>query len=1045
MNQFLFPQKKTSLFVILVALFGFNCSILKGEARNGIKEVGKSIDNQQVVAKSILVNGTVIGTDKIPIPGVLVQVEGTDIAIVTDIDGHYNINVPDKKAVLVFKFLGYEDTKVIVGNQININVTLKESLTELDEVTVVGFGIQKKLSVIGSIENLEPTQLQLGTNRSLSNNLAGQLSGVVAVQRSGEPGKDNADIWIRGISTFAGNSSPLVLVDGVERSLNDMDPAEIESFTILKDASASAMYGVRGANGVILINTKRGVIGRPKVSLRVETALSEPTKLPKFVDAATYMEVMNYIAGDAGKTQDQYPFTQDRINKTRSGYDPDLYPNVNWIDEITRDYASNQRVNLSVNGGSELLRYSLVASIYNEKGIMERDKSQSWNGSTRLTRYNVRSNVDVDLTKTTLLRVNIGGYMQNLNKANHDTQDLFNVAFNALPYVHPTKYSSGEIPVKDGNPNPWALATQTGFQRIYDTKLESLLSLEQDFRFLLPGLKAKATFAFDSYSNSTVTRGKEPTYYNAATGRNNDGDLILSIYKYGQDFLGHEATGAYGNKSTYLEFQLNYSQNFGLNYIDALFLYNQRSYDDGGKLPYRNQGIAGRLSYSYNRRYITEFNFGYNGSENFAKGKRFGFFPSVALGWVLSEESFMESVKEIISKAKIRGSYGIVGNDKINGRRFAYITTLGTNNGYTWGTDGNIHYTGREEGEKGVSDLTWETVSKANLGFELGLFNHVDLNVDLYMEHRKNIFMQRSTIPGNAGFINSVWANYGKVDNKGIDISLDAHRQFGKDLFLSVRGSFTYAKNEIKEKDEMPTVVGTYRSYTGQSVSTLYGLRALGLFTEDDFADVNKGTLKEGIPTQSYSNVRPGDIRYQDMNGDGVINDEDKGPIGGTENPQIVYGFGAYGRYKNFDLSIFMQGVGKTSRIIGSDLFIPGSGSGVLGNIWSNYADRWTTENPSQDVFFPRLSESTSLNNKQPSTWWKKDMSFLRVKNIEFGYNFASDITKKIGAGSARLFISGNNLFCFSNFKLWDPEIGANDGLIYPAMRTFSVGFDITF
>lgn len=1031
--------KKRLFLLILIILCPISCLLAIEEIR---PVAGKTPSD---IPKTIKVNGTVIDKDKLSVPGVVISVKGTQAGTITDLDGNYFIDVPSKESILVFQLIGYKKQEIKVGNQININVTLEEDVTELDEAVVVGYGTQKKLSVIGSIENLDPAQLQVGTNRSFSNNLAGQLAGVIGVQRSGEPGKDNADIWIRGISTFSGSSSPLILVDGIERSMNDMDPAEIESFTILKDASASAVYGVRGANGVILINTKRGTVGKPKVSVRVETALSEPTKLPNFIDAASYMEVMNSIAMDTDNINPKLPFSQDQINKTRSGYDPDLYPNVNWIDAITRDFASNQRVNLGVNGGSDILRYSLVASVFNERGIMENDSKQSWDGSTRLTRYNVRSNVDVDITKTTLLRVNIGGYMQNLNKANHDTEDLFNVAFNTLPYAHPTIYSSGEIPRKDGNQNPWALATQTGFQRIYDTKLESMVAVEQNLRFLLPGLKAKLTFAFDSYSNSTVTRGKEPTYYNTATGRDDDGNLILKVYKYGQDFLGHSATGTYGNKSTYIESTFTYNQNFGRNYIDAMLLYNQRSYDDGDKLPYRNQGIAGRFSYSYDRRYIGEFNFGYNGSENFAKGKKFGFFPSIALGWMVSEESFMEPVKDVLSKTKVRMSYGIVGNDRINGRRFAYITTLGTNSGYTWGTNGDVSYTGREEGEKGVSNLTWETVTKTNLGFELGFFNNVDLNIDLYSEHRKNIFMQRTTVPGSAGFINSVWANYGKVDNKGMDISLNAHKQLSKDWFVSLRGSFTYARNKIKEIDEMPQVVGTYRSYTGQSVSTLYGLRAIGLFTEDDFADVNAGILKDGIPNQLYSKVRPGDIRYLDMNNDGIIDDQDKAPIGGTENPQIVYGFGTYARFRNLDLSVFVQGVAKTHRIIGSDLFIPGSGSGVLGNIHSNYADRWTVENPSQDVFYPRLSESTSLNNKQPSTWWKKDMSFLRIKNIEVGYNFPKRIIEKMNVGNARLFLSGNNLFCISGFKLWDPEIGANDGLIYPPMRTFSVGFDITF
>lgn len=997
-------------------------------------------------AKKIRINGTVIDKEKNPLPGVNVQIKGVPGGTITDIDGHFYMEVPSKESILSFTYIGFDPQDVKVGSNISFNIILQENVKALEEVVVVGYGTQKKISVVGSVVNLEPSKLQIGTSRSLSNNLSGQLAGVIGVQRSGEPGYDNADIWIRGISTFNGSSNPLVLVDGVERSLNDMDPAEIESFSILKDASASAVYGVRGANGVILINTKRGVVGKPKVSVRFESAMSQPTQLPDFVDAATYMEIMNSIALDSGTSADKLPFAENRINKTRSKYDPDLYPNVNWIDAITKSHASNNRVNIGVNGGSNVLRYSLVASIFHENGIMERDKRQSWDSSTRLTRYNVRSNVDVDVTKTTLFRVNIGGYMQNLNKAVHSTDDLFNVAFNTLPYVHPTIYSTGEIPIKDGNQNPWALSTQKGFKRTYDTKLESLIAIEQNLKFLLPGLKAKVMFAFDSYSNSAEVRSKSPRYYNTASGRDDDGNLILTIANKGDDFLNNSATGTYGNKSTYLETTVAYNQVFGRHYVDAMLLYNQRSYDVGDKLPYRNQGMAGRFSYSYDRRYIGEFNFGYNGSENFARGKKFGFFPSVAIGWMLSEENFMKSLKDVLTNAKLRVSYGIVGNDHINGRRFAYITTLGSNKGYSWGTNAEIAHNGREEGQKGVSDLTWETVSKANIGMEIGLFNNIQLQVDLYQEHRKNIFMQRTTIPGSAGFTNAPWANYGKVDNKGIDVSIEANKQFNSKWSGSLRGSFTYAKNTIKEIDEAPQIVGTYRSYTGQSVSTLYGLKASGLFTEDDFINVENGVLKPEIAVPSYNNkIRPGDIKYMDMNHDGIINDEDKAPIGGTEVPQIVYGLGGYLRYRNIDLSVFLQGVADTYRIIGNDVFIPGSGGGVLGNIYSNYSDRWTTENPSQDVFYPRLSSSTNENNKQPSTWWKKDMSFLRVKNIEIGYNFPKEIIQKIGASNARLFLSGNNLFCFSKFNMWDPELGANDGLQYPAMKTVSVGFDLTF
>lgn len=1004
-------------------------------------------------AAPIRVSGTVRTQAKEPVVGATVTLKDGNKGVITDSEGHFYIEVPSKESVLVFRYVGYFSQEVRVGNQININVYLKEEVTELEAAVVVGYGVQKKASVVGAIETIAPKQLQLGTNRSISNNLAGQLSGIIGVQRSGEPGNDNADIWIRGIATFKGNTSPLVLVDGVERSLDNIDPAEIESFSILKDASASAVYGVRGANGVIIINTKRGSIGKPQVNIRYEAAISQPTKLPEFVDAPTYMTIMNDIAKDAGKTV--LPFTAEQISKTRSGYDPELYADVNWIDAITKDYASNQRVNVDVNGGSEILRYSLVASVFNEKGIMERDSQQSWDGSTKLTRYNVRTNVDVDITKTTQLRINIGGYMQQMNKANHDNADLFNVAFNTPPYVHPTIYSTGEIPIKDGNQNPWALATQTGFQRIYDTNLESFVSLDQDLKFITKGLRAKLLFSFDSYNRSYVIRGKNPTYYNAATGRDDDGHLILTPNSYGQEFLDYDLGADYGTKSTYLEFALSYNREFGDHSVDILGLYNQRNYDTGLKLPIRNQGFAGRFSYSYKMRYIGEFNFGYNGSENFAKGHRFGFFPSIAAGWYLSEEPFMKALKPVLSKVKFRVSYGLVGNDKLyqdsgsssvsDDLRFAYITRLMESTGYAWGSNAEDVHVGRQEGFIGIPDLTWETSAKTNVGLELGFMDCINLNVDIFQEKRKDILIQRGTLPGSAGFIVDPWANYGSVENHGVELSLEMNKQFNKNWFGSFRGTFTYARSKITEMDEPIKVLNTYRSYTGKPVSTLSGLEAVGLFTEDDFEDVASGTLKAGIPVHTYATVRPGDIRYKDQNGDGAITDEDVMPIGGTEIPQIVYGFGGLIRYRNFEFVVFAQGVAQAYRVIGGDLFLPGSGAGVLGNIYSNYTDSWSVKNPSQDVFYPRFSDGPNLNNNQPSTWWKKNMSFLRIKTIELGYYLPESAMRKIGVSGARVFFSGNNLFCFSKFKLWDPELDTDNGLLYPPMRTFSAGLEFTF
>ena len=992
--------------------------------------------------KGIRVSGTVIDKEKNTLPGVNIMVKGSSGGTITDIDCLFYIEVPDKCSILVITYVGFNTQEIPVGNDINFNITLLEDVEALDEVVVVGYGNQKKLSVIGSVQTLEPAKLQVGSSRSMSNNLAGQLAGVIAVQPSGEPGYDNSNFWIRGISSFSGNTSPLVLVDGVERSLNDIDPAEIESFSVLKDASASAMYGVRGANGVILINTKRGSVSAPSVNLRVEQSIQAPTKLPQFIGAAEYMSLLNTLQSDPNKRL----FTKDQILKTYYGYDKDLYPDVDWIDAITKDYANSTRANLTVSGGTEILRYSLTASLYHENGIMGSDKTLPYDTQSKLNRYNIRANVDLDLTKTTLLRFNVGGYLQNLRKSRSSTDELFQAAFETPPFVHPAVYSDGTIPrVSNTRKNPWAMNTQNGYYRGGKSKLESLFSLEQNLKMITPGLKMKMTFAFDTYNENFVTRGKEPDYYSVAKSRNDEGELVHSILSYGSEFLDHSSNANYGNQSTYLEAAVTYNRTFDKHALDALFLYNQRSYDWGDVQPNRTQGIAGRLSYTFDRRYISEFNFGYNGSENFAKGKRFGFFPSVAIGWLISEESFMRNLQEDITKLKLRASVGSVGNDNIGGRRFAYITTINSNSsGYHFGYTDSNYYTGIQEGEVGVSDLTWEKALKMNIGLELGLWNELDVQLDFFKEKRTSIFMQRSTIPTQAGFVSNPYANYGKVNNQGYDLSVTYNKRFNDDWAMSLRGTVTYAKNEILEKDEPESVKGTYRSITGRSINTLWGLQAERLFTEDDFIN---GELKPGIPKPELgTEVRPGDIKYVDMNDDGVITEADEGYIGGTKDPRMVYGFGGNLNYKQWDFSFFFQGSADAYRVIGgSDYFIPGSGQGVLGNVYDNYTDCWTEKNPSQDVFWPRLSESTNTNNNRASTWWKKDMSFLRLKSIELGYSIPQSVTRKIHAKSIRFFVSGNNLFYLSKFKLWDPELDTVDGLKYPSMRSLMVGFDLNF
>ena len=1024
----------------------FLCSLLLMPGVGaGVTTISAALPNVvQQQQKGIKASGTVVDNENNPLIGATVTVKGTKTIAITDMDGHFYIDVPNKNSVLVFNYLGFKPQEVKVGSDINFNIQLKEDAVSADEVVVVGYGNQKKLSVIGSIQTLDPGNLQMGSSRSMSNNLAGQLAGVIAYQPSGEPGYDNSQFWIRGISTFgAGGSSPLVLVDGVERSLNDIDPAEIESFSVLKDASASAMYGVRGANGVIIINTKRGSVAKPSIDFRFEQAITKPTKLPEFIGAAEYMTLLNNLCSDPSKRM----FTKDQIMKTYTGYDKDLYPDVDWIDAITKDYATSTRGNMTVSGGTNILRYSLTASVYHETGIMETDDTLPYDTGSKLTRFNMRANVDLDLTKTTLLRFNVGGYLQNLRKAKSSTDNVFTHAFETPPFVHPAIYSDGTIPKASANrANPWAESTQQGYYRGTRSKLESLFQLEQNLKMITPGLKFKATFAFDTYNENFVTRGKDPTYYGVAKSRGDEGELIHSVLSYGSEFLDHSSNANYGNNSTYLEFSLGYNHTFAKKHaVDALFLYNQRSYDWGDIQPKRSQGIAGRLSYTFDRRYVGEFNFGYNGSENFAKGHRFGFFPSLALGWIISEEKFMRNSADWLTLLKLKGSIGKVGNDDIGGRRFAYITTINTGaSGYHFGYAGDYWRQGYSEGEVGVNNLTWETSTKTNVGIELGLWNEFNLQFDYFYEHRTNIFMQRKTIPTQAGFLSNPYANYGVVDNSGVDGTVTWNHKFGKDLRVALRANFTYAKNEVKEYDEPESVKGTYRSLTGRSIGTLWGLQAERLYTDDDFEN---GKLKAGIPTPNIGSVvRPGDIKYRDMNDDGVIDAKDEGYIGGTTTPRIVYGFGGNVEYKNFDFSFFFQGTGQSYRIIGgTQYFIPGSGQGVMGNVYANYKDCWTEENPSQDVFWPRLSESTNPNNNYASTWWKKDMSFLRLKSIELGYTLPRSITKAICSNNIRFFVSGNNLFYISKFKLWDPELDTADGLKYPSMRSVMFGFQLNF
>lgn len=996
--------------------------------------------------KTKRIAGRVIDVNGEALVGVNIRIKGTDVGTVSDVNGEYSL-LSGANDVVVVTYVGYDSKEYsasLLGE--GSQIILDESQQEMKEVMVVAYGTQKRASVVGAITSVEPGKLNISATRSLSNDLAGNVAGIIGVQRSGEPGYDNSEFWIRGISSFSGSQSPLVLVDGIERSLNDIDIAEIESFSVLKDASASAVYGVRGANGVIIITTKRGYAGKTRINVTVEHSVTQPAQLPQFLNAANYVTLMNNInIQDLGYQL----YSDEVVEKYRTGYDRELYPDVNWIDAITNNNANNTRASFELSGGTEKLRYSFVGAYYNESGITTTDPSKEWNSAINLNRFNLRTNVDMNVTKTTLLTFNIGGYLQRRNAPMASIDNVFNIAFQAPPHIVPVQYDDGKIGRPKTSENPWALLTQTGFQRDAKSKMESIFAIEQDLKFILPGLKAKGVFSFDYFSNNGVRRFGNPPYYDAPSGRDPEtGELIFTTTPTdGDEFLYYETGASYGSNSTYLETNLSYDQTIGNDhYINALLLYNQRDYDDGDRVPFRNQGFAGRAAYTYKGRYIAEFNFGYNGSENFAQKKRMGFFPSVAAGWIISEEPFMASIRNTITKLKLRTSYGLVGNDKLGGRRFAYITNIAPTNGYQFGNSSLFYNpSGFREGDNGVPDLTWETVKKANLGLELNLWNMIDIQADYFHERREDIFMQRRNYPNSAGFPTLPWANFGVVTNQGLDLQFTLNKQINKDWFISAKASSTFARNKIIEQDEDILVVGTHRSSTGKPVGQIFGLIADGLFSEDDFVDVSTGELQSEIPKHKFTDrVYPGDIKYRDLDNDNEITLKDMTAIGGTENPELVYGFGLNTTYKRIDFGFFFQGNGRTYRMIGrGNNFLPGAALGATGNIFTNATDAWTEENPSENVFYPRLHMGYNANNAQASSWWLKDMSLLRLKNVEIGYSAPKRMLSKTPFEHGRIFVRGTNLFHLSGFKLWDPELSTDNGLKYPIMSTISMGLQI--
>ncbi|ANH83922.1 hypothetical protein A8C56_13420 [Niabella ginsenosidivorans] len=988
-----------------------------------------------------VVSGKVINEKGEALPGVNVIVKGSFVGAHTDSAGEYQITVPPNRDTLVFSFTGYEIQEAPVDDRKIIDVTLKQLSSEMNEVVVVGFGKQKKITTVGAQSSVNAEELKMPV-ANLTNLVAGRIAGIIGVQRSGEPGFDNSEIYIRGISTFT-SSSPLVLVDGVERSFNNIDPEDIASFTVLKDASATAVYGVRGANGVILIETKKGRSGKTRINAQIDYGLSEFTRLPKFADGVTYLQVSNEAYRNSNPSDPLPRYSQERIDATANGTDPDLAPNVNWFDVIFNRYGNNRRARVNASGGSDKAQYYLSIGYYDETGMFRTDQLAQYNSAIRFTRYNFTSNLTLNLTKSTKVDFGASGWISNGNYPGSSTGAIFNAAYVMPPITIPVKYSNGLFsqPRTGDMGNPYTMLTQSGYATRFESQLLSNIRVTQNFDFITKGLSMTGMFSFDNNNAHNIARTKSVDAY-LATGRGEEGELDLTQTAIGTNYLGYSRENG-GSRQFYLESAINYNRTFGKHQVSGLLLYNQSDKVDAfagdfiSSIPYRYMGLAGRLTYAYDTRYLAEANFGYNGSETFAPDHRFGFFPSYGVGWVASQEKFLENIKDVISFLKFRFTYGEVGNSQIGGRRFAYIATVGNGGGYDYGRNNtNNSIGGLGFGDYAV-DVSWERAKKYNLGIELRTWKDaISLTTELFREERRGIFRQRGDVPWFVGIGSLPYANLGAVNNKGLDATLEINKPLGKEFKLGFKGNFTWNRALVLDDANAPWPY-PWQQRIGRKLGQRFGYIALGLFqSEDEIAN---------SPYQPGTN-KPGDIKYKDLNGDGRIDSYDQAPIGYGSIPEIVYGFGPTFSWKNWSLAAWFKGISNVDIALYGDGFRPFTYGGERGNLLAAISDRWAPGNPDPHPFYPRITYGADNMNFEGSSWWVKNGAFLRMQTVQLNYEFKDmKWLQRAGMSSFDLYFIGYNLLTVSGFKLWDVELGDGRGSQYPLLKTYNLGLRCNF
>lgn len=1000
-------------------------------------------------AERLIAKGKVIDPNGQPVAGVAVIIDETKTGTVTDGNGYYVIDVPNVGVHLTFTCLGYKPQTAVVPKSLSLDIYMEEDTLEMDAAVVVGMGHQRKASVIGAISSVSRDALKI-PQRNLTNALAGKIAGAVVVQRTGEPGLDNAEFWIRGISSL-NSSAPLVLVDGVERSMSDLSIEEIETISVLKDASATAVYGVRAANGVVLVTTRKGIAQKATIDVKIESGISNLVNMPKLLDGANYMRLYNEAYGSEF-------YSPEQIRMTETHADPYLYPNVNWFDELFTKFSTNSQVSVNVRGGGERARYYVTASYLRDNGNLYNNPDTDYNTNINITRYNFRSNIDMSLTKTTTLSLEIGANMTDAhqprpitssNNFQSQASELFSACYQQDPITTPVRVPLGYnefgemqwgwgAPLSTSVGNPAERLFGSGYNKTYRTSVMSQIILKQNLDFLTKGLDFTASFSYDVNTVSIQSRGKYSSLY-AVNGVDDETGLYSLVPKReGDEFLGYSYSNT-GDRADEFKAQFNYERVFNERHrVGAMAMYYQRSFNNlaaGSSilaLPYRKQGLAFRATYSYDDRYFIEYNMGYNGSENFKSGERFGVFPAGAIGYLISNEPFWKV--KWINHLKIRGSIGLVGSDVLAAGRFAYLSTWESGLGGHYFGPNATWSAGIGEAQEGVLGLTWEKGLKKDLGLELKMFDSmVSIDLDYFHEKRWDILIQRSSVPGIAGLNQQPLANMGRMTNHGFEATAEFNHHIGK-VNYRIYGNFSFARNKITEKDEAPT--DPWRMRTGHPLNQQFGLIALGLFEDQDEIDLS--------PEQKFGTVRPGDVKYLDYNGDGVVDAHDEVAIGYSRVPEINYGFGLQINWKGLDFGAFFRGQAHVSYSLGGSFFPFANGVGK-GNLFAKAMDRWSEENPNPNAFYPRLSASASANNQKASTRTIYDGSLLRLSDLEVGYTFRGKHLKSWGCQSLRVYFVGSNLLLFSPWDMWDPESGSTNGSNYPLARKFNLGVRISF